>query len=80
MYPIEHGIPIPNPRAPYTKRNSRGANAKYDWLNMDVGDSFFVPDILQMDISSAAHMAGQRFGMRFSTRQFKNGVRVWRVE
>lgn len=50
---------------------------KYPWLEMEIGESFFVPK------TSFPHAAGatKRYApRRFTTRREKNGIRVWRIK
>jgi hypothetical protein len=73
---IEHGIPIPPPRSGRTVR------WRYPLARMAVGDSFFVPggcsgSVIGAVIRFVRAYPGTR---RFVTRQYPDGVRVWRVE
>ena len=70
---VDRGIPLPRPR--------RDRRWKYPWLEMEVGDSFLVPDernVLRMVRVGCS--TSRRHGMRFEARQVEGGVRVWRVE
>lgn len=82
VYAIEKGVSVP-PRMP-TKRGS-----KYPFKDMDVGDSFFVPnpegsEDIANRLRNAAHRFGTRYGYKFSIRNLiegedqVQGVRVWR--
>lgn len=72
---IDKGIPL--------AKTSGNRGGHYPWLQMGVGDSFFVA-IKQGRVSSAATSAAHRLGFRFATRkQVEDGVtgtRVWRIE
>lgn len=73
---IEKGIPQPV--------RGRGGR-KYPWSGMDVGDSFFVPDVTSAKLSGAASSYTnhrRRTGKsvpKFSVRKVDGGVRVWRT-
>jgi hypothetical protein len=68
---IEKGIPMPN------------AEGKYPFKQMDVGDSFAVKvedKRTSSRVSTYAHYAGKRLGMKFTVRTIdKKIVRVWRI-
>jgi len=72
IFKISAGIPPP------VKRN------RYPWNLMEVGDSFFVPDTLPSNVSSAVAHVHNRSKKRFrSQRRVVKGVtgtRVWRVK
>jgi hypothetical protein len=77
VFKVESGIPLPPPP------RSGGANCKYPWMEMNVGDSFFVAtDGSQRAKQRVAMAASQRrkHGQRFAMRSVEGGVRVWRVE
>lgn len=76
-------IEVDQAKPPIRPRKRR----KYPWADMRVGDSFAVPlergqtlSELQTAVSAAACTYGSRNGTRYSTRQERTGVRVWRVE
>lgn len=72
MIKIEKGIPMPEVQA--------GSKPKYPFLEMEIGDSFFVEGAPQSLLTSAASNHAKRYGGRFSVRKQYGGVRVWRVE
>lgn len=72
MIEIEKGIEMPD--------RPLGKPPKYPWREMEVGDSFFVPNMNTADFGGGASTAGKRLGKKFSCRREGNGVRVWRVE
>ena len=51
----------------------------YPYRDMDVGDSFFIPNGKLPTVNAANHRAFKRFGMKFSARTMDGGIRVWRV-
>lgn len=57
-----------------------GRREKYPWSQMEVSDSFFVPDGEIRKIAGAACHAGRRSNKRFVARAVDGGVRVWRYE
>ena len=67
---IEKGIPVP----------TNGRRAKWPWKDMEIGDSFLIPDAKQKNVQPMASIAGSRLSRRFIARQADGGVRVWRVE
>lgn len=54
---------------------------RYPWRDMDVGDSFFVPDkkITQIDSRTAQISTGFRFAKRTVEENDIKGVRIWRI-
>lgn len=68
-FPIEKGVPI------------RGNTPRrYPLREMEVHDSFFVPNKTPGGLSSSLRHARQVTGYRFTTRTVEGGVRVWRIE
>lgn len=72
-FKIDTGIPLP-PRAT--------APDRYPFPEMDVGDSFFVPEevLKRASVQAASLRAGKRYGCKFSTRAVEGGCRVWRIQ
>jgi hypothetical protein len=67
---IESGIEMPAIRkAPHT----------YPWVDMKVGDSFFVEGGNGNSLSACASETGKKLGRRFIRRTVEGGFRVWRV-
>jgi hypothetical protein len=52
---------------------------KYPYTDMDVGDSFFVPEGKLQLVCNYNYRAGKRLGLKFIARKEDGGVRVWRV-
>jgi hypothetical protein len=73
MFKIEKKIPI-------TRTVTPGAPAKYPWRVMQVGDSFFVPNIKSPTLAGSSNAAAKRLNMKFTVRAVEGGVRVWRVK
>lgn len=71
-YKIEKGVPIP----------TCAVNKKYPLRELEIGDSFFVPDVTQVKITGAFNSHAPK---KFSCRTLKDdkgnikGVRVWRI-
>jgi hypothetical protein len=64
--------------APPTSRG--GGKALYPFADMNVGDSFFVPEtIKRTNVQNAAYMYACRKNVKFSVRAVEGGLRVWRV-
>lgn len=75
MVKIEKGIPLPT------------AQSKYPFATMEIGDSFAVEiksDAAPSRVSTYAHVAGKRLGMKFTVRTVTEGskkmIRVWRTQ
>ncbi len=66
-YVIEKGIPAPS------------ARGKYPFAQMEVGDSFFVPDKTTATFGGVLSHARKRTGFGFVMRSENGGLRVWRV-
>lgn len=76
MYEIQKDIPTP-PR----DQLGRGRTRRYPFAEMDVGDSFLVPDRSAGAIAQAIRRANTTLeGKRFGYRTVNDGVRVWRIE
>jgi hypothetical protein len=80
MIEIESGIPIPAKKGSRLKR--RGT---YPFVELEVGQSFFVPDKpgktnrqQLMAINSAGHHITKKTGHRFICRTVEGGIRIWR--
>ena len=76
MFEVESDITIP----PH-----RGRPTLYPWANMNVGDSFFVPDVpgrkRNRGISAANNRAfDPKIKEKYATRSVEGGVRIWRVK
>jgi len=69
-FKVEKGIPIP------VARNV----AKYPYEGMEIGDSFFVPNMSRVRMNGSVQHQQYRRGWKFSMRTESNGVRVWRVK
>jgi len=70
---IEKGIPVPGRRA---------ESCKYPFTKLEVGDSFLVPEGLDMAMfRSASSYAGKRNSKTFTTRKIEGGrYRCWRIK
>lgn len=73
QFKIEKGVPI---------TGSRGVKGswKYPFANMQIGDSFVVPDCPRDRIDGAIYKARRVLGWSFAKRKEGTGYRVWRVE
>jgi hypothetical protein len=67
---IEQDIPIP----PERKRNI------YPYKQMDVGESFLVPETKIQIVCNNNYRVSKLTGMKFIARREGSGVRVWRTE
>ena len=74
---IDKGVPLP------ALKGGKGPVPLYPWREMDVGDSFFVPEAKTPRITGNAAGVAKRTGFKFSVRAVTEngvkGVRVWRV-
>jgi hypothetical protein len=77
---IEKGIELPK-RTGGSGRTGRNKfpTLHYPWKDMEVGDSFLVAGRTTRKVGSAATLAGNRYGMKFTVRAVEGGVRVWRI-
>lgn len=70
-FKIEKGVPLP-------KKLSQ--NARYPFAEMEVGDSFFIPNAKRlMTAGSISQYCTKKTGKKFSSRREGNGIRVWRI-
>ncbi len=72
QYKVETNVPIP----------SRD-RSKYPFVDMDVGDSFLIPDPTDTErkrVQTSAASYGRRHNKHFVTRTTHDGIRVWRIE
>lgn len=78
-FEIEKGIPMPE-----KQKKKTGAAAKYPWEQMEVGDSFFIPNPPTQAngrFTSMYAVASKRYApKRFEQRQENGGLRIWRVK
>lgn len=81
MYAIEKNIPMP-------KR--RSGNAKYQFGEMEIGDSFYIPSddegwrvtrsgVRVHKVAVAASEYGKHHNKKFTVRSVPEGLRVWRI-
>jgi len=72
MIQIDKGIPIPP---------KKGANAKYPWKEMEVGDSILIVGVSSPGVGGVIQSAKKICpGFRFCQRREGDNVRVWRTE
>ncbi len=74
---IDKGVPMPKPRG-------GGRAPKWPVRDMQIGDSFFVPNKTAANMSGVVNYArsmnkGWKFGMRIMIENGVKGVRVWRT-
>lgn len=75
-FAVEEGVPIPE-----IKRGRRDYTSKYPFRDLEVGESFFVPDrSKKASLGGYCTRMGNRLGRKFTLRVIENGVRVWRTE
>ena len=70
MIKIESGIPFP--------QNGRW-QSKYPWRDLEVGQSFLVPDGVFRTMQAGASLAGRRLSKTFRARKTDDGIRIWRL-
>lgn len=81
MFSIEKNIPIP-------LKQTRGS--KYPFADMEVGDSFFIPELSLGSVSGNVSKNARALGIKMETRPVRekdpdtgkevDGVRVWRTQ
>lgn len=69
MILVETGIPIPKQRI----------HTVYPFLDLEVGQSFFVPNGNPNSMRVRACLHGKALGRRFKTAKVQGGMRVWRL-
>lgn len=70
MFKIEKKIPLPTRRT---------VISQYPWADMEVGDSFLVPDKKVKTVYVTVSKANKKYPPKhFISRAVKGGVRVWR--
>jgi hypothetical protein len=77
MYEIEKNVSAPAERT----YNNGGGKQKYPFVDMEVGDSVFIPGATSHDHNAcrAARAAVSRKGFKLTTRFMDGGARIWRV-
>jgi hypothetical protein len=68
-YEIDKDVQLSNKSRPYI----------YPYRDMDVGDSFFVPEGKMPTVNAANYRAFKSLGWKFSARKQDGGIRVWRT-
>jgi len=71
-YKIEKDVPLP-------EAYQGGRKTIYPYASMEVGDSFFVPNTTQRQISGSVQTYQKLHGVKFATRKDGDGVRIWRT-
>ena len=76
MYEVEKDVPVPDSRV--------DGRTKYPFYNMEIGDSFFIPNVEDsqvLTVKSAAYAFRRRTqtDYKFAFRRESGGVRIWRV-
>jgi len=80
-FTIEAGVSIP-------KKRTRGADVKYPFAQLKVGQSFYVPpdagdtlEVLMARMRNAGFRASKMYpGTKYTLRAWELGVRCWRVK
>ena len=75
MIHVDQNIPLP-------EKTYRGRDAKYPFRQLNVGESFCLPDLATVpSIRACVGYYRQRYGLNFTVRRTtEGGVRVWRTE
>lgn len=76
MFEIENRVPI-------SKRIFGHRKSKYPWMQMKVGDSFFIPDREDKKVryvcpSILRGKSGNFY--KFCQRRVEGGIRIWRIK
>ena len=73
-FEIDKSVPLP--------ANKSGKPGKYPWREMEVGDSFFIPDMAHSNINvpPALKANGFKIATRRETQNDVAGIRVWRIQ
>jgi hypothetical protein len=70
-FKVEKGIPLLD--------NRKTKNRRYPWRQLDVGDSFFIPEVTVKSICGSLSYARKSTHCAFSCRAVEGGVRIWRI-
>ena len=70
VYEVTDAVPIPGPRP----------RLNYPYEQLQVGESFWVGELVMQKLCNANNRQGKRLGRKFICRREGTGVRVWRVE
>lgn len=73
-FKIEKGIPITRPL------NGPGSGSKYPFKELEIGDSFLVPNKTTNAFAASVSYWGRRLKRKFTSRATEGGVRVWRIK
>lgn len=68
-FKIERNIPI-----------HRHRHTKFPFAEMEIGDSFLLPDATSTNAATPAYKWAKANGWKFTARKLEKGVRVWRIE
>lgn len=74
MFNIEKDIPMPK------KLYGKGKELIYPFLQMEIGESFLVPQKKAKSVTQTAYYFTKKTGKKFATRKVEGGKRVWRLE
>lgn len=55
-------------------------SGKYPFDELEIGDSFLVPNANSHNIAAASYAGARRTGYKFRTKTVDGGVRVWRIK
>jgi len=69
IYEIDKGVQLSHKPRQYV----------YPYNDMELGDSFFVPNGKMPTVNAANYRAFKRLGWKFSARKIDGGIRVWRT-
>lgn len=69
-YEIERGVPVPD----------KGSKSKYPLREMEIGDSFFVPNAKNTDFAVRYRLKPKTFVVRVDLVDGVKGIRVWRTK
>lgn len=70
---IEKGVPIIGRRGGY-------GGGKYPFKNLEIGDSFLVPNKTTNAFGASVTYWGRVLNRKFISRKVEGGVRVWRIK
>jgi hypothetical protein len=71
-YKIEKGIPMPEKNPP------PGRVCRFPFAQLEIGDSFLVPEVKLKSIRQTCFYYGKKLGRKFTSAEVEGGVRVWR--
>lgn len=83
--PVDRDIPLPTPADRKPRSKNQGAQIRWPFVSMEIGDSLLVPNWAEPSRATAYVVKAKRENQlpetfRIVIRETKQGYRVWRTE